>query len=106
MSPGSGRRITRPTASGRFLRPKTFTLPESALVPSRNVIEPAPNQFTHRVVRDEPYFFQKPVKSAATAGRFAAGTPVVLLSKDGRTCWVSDGQGLHVAVACASLERL
>jgi hypothetical protein len=104
MSGGGGRRIRQPT--GRFLRPKTVTLPASAVIPSRNLIEPAPRHFTHRLARDEPYFFLKPGKGIVPAGHFPAGTPVLLLSTQGRTGWVADRRGLHVAVACASLQKL
>ena len=34
-----------------FLRPEATVLPEGALVPERNLIRPAPNQFTHAVKR-------------------------------------------------------
>jgi hypothetical protein len=82
------------------------TLPERALIPSRKLVDPAPREFTHRLVREEPYYFERPVKGAVSAGRLPTGTRVVLLSRQGRTCWVVDRRGLHVAVACGSLEKL
>jgi hypothetical protein len=55
---------------------------------------------------EEPYYFQRPVKGARPAGRLPAGTQVLLRSRQGRTCWVVDGRGLRVAVACESLDKL
>lgn len=105
MSRGGGSRVRRPKAPGRVLRPKMATLPESAVIPSRNLIEPAPTRFTHRLVRDEPFFLRNPESGAAPAGRLPAGTPVIVRSARGGTCWVVDRRGLRVAVARASVEK-
>ena len=104
MSGGGRRRVAQPT--GRVLRPKPVTLPASAVIPSRNLIEPAPQHFTHRLVREAPYFFEKPAKGAVPASHLPAGTPVLLLSTQGRTAWVADRRGLHVAVAAVTLQKI
>ncbi|MET0995962.1 MAG: hypothetical protein ABWY20_18615 [Mycobacterium sp.] len=90
-----------------FLRPEATVLPEGALVPERNLIRPAPNQFTHAVTRSQPYFYGDPQPGTPPDGQFPAGTKVILLVGDGGpNCRVADGQGLYVAIECAALKRL
>ena len=90
-----------------FLRPEATVLPEGAVVPERNLIRPAPNQFTHAVKRSQPYYYGDPQPGTLPDGHFAAGTKVVLLVDDGGpNCRVADGQGLYVAIECAGLRRL
>jgi hypothetical protein len=88
-------------------RPETTVLPEGALVPGRNLIRPAPNQFTHEVTRSQPYYYGDPQPGTPPDGQFPAGTKVVLLVGDGGpNCRVADGQGLYVTIECAGLKRL
>lgn len=90
-----------------FIRPDHVVLPASALVPEENLISPAPNQFTHEVIRQEPYFFRTPGPGSLADGEFEAGTPVVLLVYlGGRTCRVADGRGLYVEIDYSALRRL
>lgn len=87
-------------------RPHAIVLPESALVPAKNQ-RPPPARFTHRVVAGQPYHYSEPSEGAQSAGRFAAGTQVELVSHErGPMCWVIDGRGLYVATAHAGLEAL
>jgi hypothetical protein len=82
-----------------FLRPPTETLPENAVVPEKNLLVPAPNQFTHALTRRQPFYYGSARQSSAPDGELAAGTAVVLLVHDGgRYCRVADGQGLYVEV--------
>lgn len=89
------------------LRPKMEILPDSALVPVGNLIEPPPNRFTHAVKSAQPYYYSAPRKGAAADGEFAAGTEVVLISHDdGPHCRVADGRGLLMTTAFAGLRPL
>ncbi len=90
-----------------FLRPEATVLSEGALVPERNLIRPAPNQFTHAVTRSQPYYYGDLQPGTLPDGHFAAGTKVVLLVDDGGpSCRVANRQGLYVAIECAVLKRL
>jgi hypothetical protein len=92
---------------GRMLRPKATVLPESAIVPQRNLLHPPPNTFTHAVTRTQPYYYAAPQPGAAPDGHFSSGTKVVLISHDGgRTCHVADGRGLYVVTAFDGLRPL
>ena len=94
-------------AMGRVIRPKASVLPESALVPDRNLLRPAPNQFTHEVVAEQPYYYIGPHQTAPPEGNFPAGTQVVLLTHDGGpVCRVADGRGVCAATAFDGLRRL
>lgn len=92
--------------AGRMLRPEPVVLGEEALVPDRNVVDPAPNRFTHELTEDEPYRFDRPEPSDEFDGVLAAGTPVVLLVDGPERCRVVDGRGLYVEVRCASMREL
>ena len=92
---------------GRMIRPKATVLPESALVPDRNLLQPPPNKFTHEVIADQPYYYSIPGKKDAPDGTFPAGTEVVVLSHDGGSmCNVADGRGLHVVTAFKGLRPI
>lgn len=87
-----------------FLRPEPEILAARSLVPDANLIRPAPTRFTHEVVGDTPYSYRD---DGRADGELAAGARVLLLREgDGGRCWVADGRGLYVAVACASLRAL
>jgi hypothetical protein len=87
-----------------FTRPPVSILPEEALVPARNVISPPPNQFTHELTSDQPYYFEG---SQKPDGTLTAGTRVHLLRHDGgKTCCVADGRGLYVQVDHTALRKL
>ncbi len=91
----------------KIIRPKAAVLPESALVPEQNILQPPPKQFTHEVVAEQPYYYVGPQHSTPPQGNFAAGTPVVLLTHDGGPlCRVADGRGLSVFTACNGLRVL
>lgn len=92
--------------AGVMLRPETSVLADEALVPEGNVIRPAPNRFTHELLVDEPYRFDRPESAGAPAGVLPAGTPVVLLVEGPDRCRVVDGSGLYVDVRCTSLRKL
>ena len=88
-----------------MLRPKAVVLENEALVPRRNVIKPPPNQFTHKVKRSQPFFYEDPRDEPD--GEFEEGTPVVLMVYDGgASCRVVDGHGLYVETAYGGLHRL
>ena len=90
-----------------FVRPRAVVLPENATVPARNLIVPAPNQFTHELTRPQPFSFAGAEQAASPDGEFPAGTKVVLLVYDGgRYCRVADGQGLYVEIEHDSLRAL
>ncbi len=90
-----------------MLRPKATVLPESAMVPDRNILQPPPTQFTHEIIAEQPYYFTSPQQAAPPEGKFPAGTKLLLLSHGkGPMCEVADGQGLRVATAFDGLRSL
>jgi hypothetical protein len=91
---------------GRVLRPEYVVLGEEAVVPAANVVRPPPNRFTHELVADEPYYFDRPEHGPEPDGVLPAGTKVVLLVQDNGSCRVVSGSGLYVRVRRASLREL
>jgi hypothetical protein len=90
----------------KVIRPKAAVLPDSAQLPDRNVLTPPPNQFTHEIVAEQPYYYTGIDQAAPPEGKFAQGMKVVLLRHDDAECWVADGRGLYVATACSGLRLL
>jgi hypothetical protein len=89
------------------IRPEPEILPASAIIPSANLITPAPNRFTHEIVGLAPFYYSAGGEDRAPDGMFKRGTPVVLLhAEEGGLCHVADGRGLYVVVNRASLRRL
>jgi hypothetical protein len=89
-----------------MLRPETSVLSDEALVPEGNVVRPAPNRFTHELLVDEPYRFERPERADEPDGVLPAGTPVVVLVDGPDRCRVVDGSGLYVEVRRESLGKL
>ena len=88
------------------LRPDVHVLDRSALVPDRNVVRPPPTRFTHELVADTPFRLDRDPPGGPPDGVLAAGTPVVVASREGDRCRVVDGRGLAVQVPCAALRAL
>lgn len=87
-----------------FIRPDAVVLPESAVVPDKNIITPAPNQFTHELTRPQPFYFGGAQQGRPPDGELPEGAKVVLLLHDGGSyCRVADRRGLYVEVAYDSL---
>ena len=93
-------------AVDNVIRPNAVVLPDSAQVPDRNVVKPPPNQFTHELVAEQPYYYMGVDQAAPPDGAFAIGAQVVILRRDAAECWVVDGRGLYVATVCAGLRAL
>jgi len=92
---------------GFFLRPNAVVLGENAMVPDRNIISPAPNQFTHELKRPQSFYFDEAQQGTPPNGEFRAGTKVVLLVYDGGNyCRIAGGQGLYVEIEYDSLRKL
>lgn len=90
----------------RMLRPKATVLPESAVVPERNLVQP-PTEFTHEVVAEQPYYYSRPQPNTPPDGKFSAGTRVKLSAhKSGPYCEVVDARGLRVTTAFKGLRPL
>ena len=90
-----------------FLRPEAVILPENAVVPDKNIIRPAPNQFTHELTRPQPFYFDGAQQGRPPDGELPAGAKVVLLFHDGGSyCRVADGRGLYVEIEYDSLKAL
>jgi hypothetical protein len=70
----SGDKLGTDSDAGVMLRPESSVLPNEALVPERNLVRPAPNRFTHELLVDEPYRFDRPERDA---GRAACGGPLI-----------------------------
>jgi hypothetical protein len=82
-------------------------LEESAVIPTRNLINPSPNFFTHSVIDDQPFWFEQRDSMHASAGTLNAGTKVTLLRYDGDLfCYVAVGNGLYVVTAFAGLKAI
>jgi hypothetical protein len=91
---------------GVIRRPDVSILADEALVPERNVVRPAPNRFTHELLADEPYRFDRPERPNEPDGVLPAGTQVVLLVEGGDSCRVVDGSGLYVEISRTHLRKL
>jgi len=92
---------------GDMLRPKPTVLPDSALVPDRNIVKPPPTKFTHELIREQPYYYIGPQQAAPPDGSFAAGTRLKLLADEGEAmCQVVDCRGLSVVTASKGLRPL
>lgn len=90
-----------------MIRPEARVLPESSLIPDRNLIAPAPNQFTHELARAQPFYFSGMQQGRPPDGELPEGTKVVLLVHDGgNACRVVDGRGLYVETEHAGLRKL
>ena len=89
-----------------FKRPNAKVLAADSIVPEENLISPPPDRFTHELLRSESYYFSGPQQGKLADGKFKKGTKVVLLKHDGGFCYVADGRGLYVALACDSLKPL
>ena len=80
---------------------------EDAIVPDKNLISPAPNQFTHELIRPQPFYFTGAQQAGNPDGQLPAGTRVTLLVYNGGSyCRVVDGQGLYVEIEYNSLRKL
>jgi hypothetical protein len=91
---------------GVVLRPDMVVLGEDALVPAQNLIRPAPNRFTHELIVDEQYQFDRPEPTDRPDGVISAGTAVAVLVVGDEWCRVVDPRGLYVEVRRASLREL
>lgn len=99
-------RISRKSRAG-FLRPEALVLAEGAVVPEKNILAPAPNQFSHRLAQDEPFYFHGADQQDSPSGMLAKDTRVMLLCYDGgKHCWIADEHGLYVQVSYGSLKKL
>lgn len=88
-------------------RPRASVLPEDAVVPGKNLIDPAPNQFTHQLKQSQAYYFDGAQQGRPPDGEFPAGTKVALLVFDGGAyCRVADEQGLYVETEYENLKKL
>lgn len=100
------RREKKPLEPGIMLRPKASVLSDHALVPDTNLIRPPPNRFSHELVDDEPYRFDRAEPAPEHDGVLSAGTPVLLVVDGQERCRVVDGRGLFVEVRRGSLREL
>jgi hypothetical protein len=90
-----------------FQRPAFIVLPENSIVPDESLIAPPPNQFTHELIRPEPFYFTGPQQGRPPDGELSEGAQVVLMVYDGGAyCRVVDQQGLYVVVAYVSLRKI
>jgi hypothetical protein len=103
---GSERPSSEEPEAGTMLRPEARVLADETLVPNANLIRPPPNRFTHELVVDEPYRFDRPERAREPDGVLRAGTPVAVLVEGGERCRVVDGSGLYVEVRRASLRKV
>ena len=83
-----------------------MVLGDESLVPDTNIIDPPPNHFTHELVADEPYRFDRDTPGAKPDGVLRAGTPVIVLVEGRDRSRVVDDSGLYVEVSNANLRTL
>jgi hypothetical protein len=96
----------QPDEIGEMLRPEFVVVPDEALVPEANIIRPAPNRFTHELIHDESYFFDREVATDQPDGVLPAGTPVALLVEGDELCRVAVASGLYIGVRRANLRSI
>ncbi|MEO5890322.1 MAG: hypothetical protein ABIQ31_08725 [Ferruginibacter sp.] len=84
-------------------RPAQEVLPENALIPAKNIIDPVPNHFTHQLSARENYYFDAPAGDKQPDGFFVEGTKVLLVNKTDKFCWVIGPQGVYVLMSPGSL---
>ena len=89
-----------------MLRPDFVVVPDDSLVPEANTIRPAPNRFTHELVDDEPYYFDRTAETDHPDGILPAGTPLAVLIEHDDFCRVADASGLYVDVHRSNLRPL
>ena len=90
-----------------FIRPKAVILESNSIIPEKNIISPAPNQFTHVTKESQPYYFIEVERAQNPDGEFKKDTRVILLKYDGgEYCWVANEQGLYVEVDHKGLRPL
>jgi hypothetical protein len=94
------------SSEGHMRRPAFSILGDDALVPDSNLIRPPPNRFSHELVVDEPYRFDRAEPAPEPDGVFSAGTLVLLVVDGPERCRVADGRGVVVEVRRSSLREL
>jgi hypothetical protein len=65
-----------------------------------------PDNFTHELAQDEPYYLDGPQQGRPPDGEFKAGTKVLLESPSGSYSFVTSEDGIHAAVLTSSLKPL
>lgn len=92
---------------GRMLRPKKTVLESTALVPGHNLLNPAPNVFTHVLAVDAPFYYAVPKPDEKPCGTLHKGARVLLVRDHGEG-WsaIADQQGLYVVVKTSSLKAV
>lgn len=88
-----------------FQKTDPVVMPDEALAPAECRVTPAPNRFTHRLLRPQPFRYQ--ATGGAPSGVLPVGAPVVLMVHNGGArCRVIDGQGRYVEIDYDSLQAL
>jgi hypothetical protein len=89
-------------------RPPVKVLPPDAQLPERNVLQPVPNVFTHKLVVSQPYYYDEPPAAQLPAGEWTAGTLLIVIRvvQGYDYCWVADGNGRYVVTLRAGLRSL
>lgn len=90
-------------------RPAAQVLSSRSLVPARNLIDPAPNRFSHALARAQPFFWSPPGSGEGDepAGTFAAGHRVLLIRDEPEGyARVADADGLYVLTALDGLTAV
>ena len=90
-----------------FIRPEARVLAKEAIVPDKNLLFPPPNQVSHQLTQEEPFYFDGIDQQEAPSGHLPQGSKVMLLCYEGGdTCWVADEHGLYVQIAIDKLRKL
>ena len=88
-------------------RPEITVLPDSAMVPPENLVQP-PKELSHEVIVQQPYYYEIPQHDTSAAGNFLAGTKLWMHTEDVKPGFskVVDCQGLCVLTRSAGLRPL
>ena len=89
-----------------MLRPEPTVLGDESLVPDTNIVDPPPKHFTHELVADEPYRFDRDTPKPEADGVLQSGTLVIVVFEGKDRSRVVDNTGLSVEVSNATLRKL
>lgn len=88
-------------------RPDITVLPDSAVVPAENLVQP-PKELSHEVIVEQPFYYEIPEHGASAVGNFPAGTKLWMLTEEVKPGFsnVVTSQGLCVLTRSEGLRPL
>jgi hypothetical protein len=88
-------------------RPEISVLPDSAVVPTENLVQP-PKELSHEVIVEQPFYYEIPKHGESPVGKFRAGTKLWMLTEEVKPGFskVVTSQGLCVLTRSEGLLPL